>query len=352
MDTVFNRIKDSFFFGLLFLVTLGFLWLIQEYLIAIVWAIVLSVLFYPVYTRIRQWYRGNGTLASLTTVGVALLVVFLPLGAIGGIIATEALNLYGYVSQGNLATLFTAIESLPFVDWIMTVSHVSFADIQTSLAGFLQSTSTTLASGALGAGAHVANFAAKTLVMLYLLFFLLKDGPGIGAQIMRYVPLGDEKEVFLFSRFSATTRAIVKGSLIVAIAQGAAGALLFWAAGIQNPILWGALMALCALIPAVGPAIVWVPAAFLLLFFGNIVGAVLVLAGGLIVISTLDNLLRPVLVGRDTGIPDALILLSVLGGLGTFGLTGLILGPVIAALFLALWELFEKDFRSQLIDRG
>jgi predicted PurR-regulated permease PerM len=169
---------------------------------------------------------------------------------------------------------------------------------------------------------------------------------------MRVLPLGDTRELFLFERFTSTVRAIAKGSLVVALAQGAVGGLLFAIAGVSNPVLWAALMTLLALIPAAGPAVVWLPAGLIMLATGHVASGVIILVGGTLIIALLDNLLRPILVGKDTGMPDALILLSVLGGLSVFGLSGIVLGPVLAALFLALWELFTDEFHDELIARG
>ncbi|MBP9668658.1 MAG: AI-2E family transporter, partial [Candidatus Pacebacteria bacterium] len=241
---------------------------------------------------------------------------------------------------------------LPPVAFTLDRMQTTPAELQVSFAETVRSAGSAIAQGALGVGAEVLNVIAKILVMLYLLFFLLRDGEKIAARLMRMIPLGDTRELFLFERFSTTVRAVMKGTLIVALAQGAIGGLLFAIAGVKSAALWGAAIALVAIIPAAGPAVVWIPAALILFYMGNTFGAIVIALGGGLVLSTIDNILRPILVGKDTNMPDSLILLSVLGGISTFGIAGVILGPVIAALFLALWHLFEEQYHDDLIARG
>jgi predicted PurR-regulated permease PerM len=189
-------------------------------------------------------------------------------------------------------------------------------------------------------------------LMLYVLFFLLKDGERLGIYLMKIFPLGNEKEKMLFHSFTSTTRAMIKGTVVVSLIQGLIGAILFFIAGVPSPILWGTLMALLALIPAIGPGLAWIPVGIILLLSGDILGAIIVLGGGAGIISLVDNILRPILVGRDTEMPDALILLSIFGGLATFGLAGIVIGPVIAALFISIWNLFSHEYEVELRERG
>jgi predicted PurR-regulated permease PerM len=180
--------------------------------------------------------------------------------------------------------------------------------------------------------------------MLYLLFFFLRDGPRLLEGLVRALPLDDHRERHLLERFAEVSRATIKGTLVVGIAQGAIGGIAFAMLGISAPVLWGVVMALLSILPAVGTALVWLPAAIVLLASGKIVSGVALILIGVFVIGLVDNVLRPILVGHDTRMPDYLILLSTLGGLAGFGLAGIIIGPIIAAFFLSVWHMAEQDF--------
>ncbi len=352
MTDLFSRIQHLSFFALLAAVSFGFLFLISDFILPIIWAVVLAIIFYPLcYTLIRT-FGGRATLASITTMFIAILLVFVPIALIGTLIAKESTDLYHNALLTDAATYERLVTSIPLASELLGTADIDASEIPIQAASLLRSAGSNLAAGIFEAGTQTLRLIAKTLVMFYLLFFLLRDGARIGASIMRALPLGDAKEIFLYERFAGAVRATVKGSLVVALAQGAAGALLFIVAGVPNPILWGLVMALFALIPGVGPAIVWLPATVILFAMGATGSAIVVLVGGIAIVGTLDNFLRPILMGRDTDMPDALILLSVLGGLGTFGLSGIILGPTLAALFFASWQLFEEQYKTQLVERG
>jgi predicted PurR-regulated permease PerM len=182
--------------------------------------------------------------------------------------------------------------------------------------------------------------------MLYLLFFFLRDGPGILEALIRALPLGDTRERHLLDRFAGVSRATIKGTLVVGIVQGTIGGIAFAMLGISAAVLWGTVMALLSILPAVGTALVWLPAAIVLMATGQIFGGIALIFVGVFVIGLTDNLLRPILVGRDTQLPDYVILLSTLGGLAGFGLAGIIIGPTIAALFLSVWHMAEDEFSA------
>ena len=198
-----------------------------------------------------------------------------------------------------------------------------------------------------GAGAAIGQNAlglvVSFFVMLYLLFFLLRDGDALARRIRDAVPLHIAQQNALFRRFATVIRATVKGSIVVAIVQGALGGLIFWLLGIEGALLWGAVMAVLSLLPAVGAGLVWLPVSLYLLVTGAIWQGIVLIAFGALVISMVDNVLRPILVGGDTKIPDYLVLIATLGGITIFGVNGLVIGPVIAAMFLAAWDLFSEQ---------
>jgi predicted PurR-regulated permease PerM len=200
-----------------------------------------------------------------------------------------------------------------------------------------------LAARALGIGQDVARITALFFLMLYILFFFLRDGPRLVDALIRVLPLGDLRERQLLAKFAEISLATIKGTLVVGLVQGAIGGGLFWALGIPAPVFWGMVMAVFSVLPAVGPGLVWVPAAVILLGLGHFVKGIVLIAGGVVLIGLVDNVLRPVLVGRDTQMPDYLVLLSTLGGISVFGISGFVIGPIIAGFFLVVWEMFAQE---------
>ena len=179
--------------------------------------------------------------------------------------------------------------------------------------------------------------------MLYVLFFLFRDGRAIARNIRAAMPFGADYNQALLDKFTAVVRATVKGNIVIAVIQGTIGGVAFWLLGIKGALLWGVLMTFLSLLPAVGSALVWVPTAGYLLLAGSPWKALVLVVVGVLVIGLVDNLLRPQLVGKDTRLPDYVVLVSTIGGLSLFGINGFIIGPLIAALFLVVWELFRDE---------
>jgi predicted PurR-regulated permease PerM len=212
-----------------------------------------------------------------------------------------------------------------------------------------------LARGAEGLAASTVSFGQSTFAVLvyiavtiYLLYFLFRDGETLVDRLSHYLPLGQPYEQRLFSRFTETTRAVVQGTLTVAIIQGTLGGIALWVAGVSAPVLWGVVMTLLGVIPAIGTPIVWFPAAVMLLISGNIWQGVMLLVVGAFLVSAIDEFLRPILVGRKAKLPDAVVLLATLGGIASFGISGFVVGPIVAAFFISLWAMFEEKYHAQL----
>jgi predicted PurR-regulated permease PerM len=212
-------------------------------------------------------------------------------------------------------------------------------------------TSQFLATQALNIGQNTFDFIIDLFIVLYLLFFLLRDGDGLTRRIRNAIPLHAEQQRDLLNKFTAVIRATIKGTVVVAILQGALGGLIFWALGVRAPVLWGALMAVLSLLPAVGSALVWLPVAIYFLMTGAIWQGIVLIAFGVLVIGLVDNVLRPVLVGKETKIPDYVVLVATLGGIAIFGLNGFVIGPVIAAMFMAVWDIFSASRSEMRIER-
>jgi predicted PurR-regulated permease PerM len=204
-----------------------------------------------------------------------------------------------------------------------------------------------LARNALAVGQGTFGFVLKLALMLYVAYFLLRDGRKLVEQLVHAIPLGDERERLLLQKFAEVARATVKGNLLVALVQGMLGGLIFWILGLPAALLWGVVMTVLSLIPAVGAGLVWLPAAIYLYAVGDWIAATVLIAYGVLIIGLADNILRPLLVGRDTKLPDWMVLLSTLGGIAMAGINGFVVGPLIAVLFVAFWQIFSREFNTQ-----
>ncbi|MBL4644272.1 MAG: AI-2E family transporter [Candidatus Pacebacteria bacterium] len=347
----FKTIQTGLFIFLLVVATALFGWLISGYIMPVFWAVVLTILFHPVHKRIFAYTKNRAALAALLTMSFILVVVLVPIYILGTLVASEAISLYVNLSQGDITSL-NLLNQIQVLITPLQQFGVNTQDLQLQIVSLAQSFSAQVGTYALQIGRATASTLIATLLTLYILFFTLRDGKSIGLRIMKALPLGDAKEKMLFGRFVAIVHAMFKGTFIIAIVQGAIGGILFITVGIESAALWAFVMALFALIPAVGPAIVWLPTGLLLLAVGDVWQGITVLAVGAVVISLIDNILRPILVAKEAAMSDALVLLSVLGGLSLFGIPGIIIGPVITAFFLSMWQLFEHDYASDLKKSG
>lgn len=342
------KIEDRVFGTLVIAVSFGFALIIWPFFGAVLWALVATILFEPFYRYLlaRMPKRRNSA-ASLTLIAVVGLVV-VPAMLLGALLLQEATGFYTRLQSGKLdfASYFTTFQSI-LPHWVQglleRVGLTDFEAAQIKLGAGIANSVETLTARALNIGQSAFGFIMALGVMLYLTFFFLRDAAQLSALINRAVPLRVETRRALSARFIAVVKATIQGSLIVAVIQGALGGILFWMLGVQGAVLWGVAMAFFSLLPAIGTGLVWVPVAAYLLITGSIwQGAVLIFCG-VFIIGMVDNVLRPILVGRTTRIPDYIVLISTLGGIEVFGFNGFVIGPVIAALFISVWEIFAAS---------
>lgn len=338
--------------ALLVIVSLAFAVLIEPFFGAIVWGVVVAVLFRPVYERLLGVLPGRTNLAAAITLVLILLLVVVPTILLGMALAQEAANIYLRIQDGqiDIGAVFEAFEnSLP--QWVQAqLAAYGYGDFDSIRAEIEQSISAILEfllTQLLSVGQGAFQFLLGLGVMLYLTFFLLRDGRALTERIEQMVPLGEDKRRILMEKFLVVIRATIKGSLIIAIIQGSLGGLVFWALDIRGALLWAVLMGIFSLIPAIGTGFVWVPVALYLFITGDVWQAVVLVLCGVFVISMVDNLVRPTLVGRDTRMPDYVVLISTLGGLQLFGINGIVIGPLVAALFIAIWSIFSDMQQGQ-----
>ncbi|KOC28560.1 membrane protein [Comamonas testosteroni] len=347
------------FILLLIAVTAGFGLVLEEYAVAIFWGVVFAIVFAPLHRKLLMRMPNRPTLAALATLLISLVMVILPLSLIGLSLIKETSAIYDQVSSGNLSAgsyveqVFNALPSW-LTPWMEKLHLGTLDEIQAKLSNIALQASKLAATKAVGLGQNTLGFVVGFGVMLYLIFFLLRDGKELVARIWAATPLAAEHKRELATKFITVIRATVKGNLAVAAAQGALGGLIFWILGIQGAVLWAVVMAFLSLLPAVGAGLVWGPVAIYFLATGAVTKGLILAAYGVLVIGLVDNVLRPLLVGKDTKMPDYVVLISTLGGMALFGLSGFVLGPAIAALFMAAWELFAtmQEQEEKLLSRA
>jgi predicted PurR-regulated permease PerM len=225
-------------------------------------------------------------------------------------------------------------------------------DILARLAGVASSVGNFVVRGLSSATSGTVAFFLQFFVFLYALFFFIKDGHVVLSKALYYLPLSDKEEARLVGNFQSVSRATIKGTLVIGVVQGVLAGIGLAVAGIDGAVFWGTVMVVLSIIPAVGTSLVWIPAAIYLAATGHTLAAVLLAVYCGLVVGSMDNVLRPRLVGKDTKMPDLLILLSTMGGLFVFGVSGIIIGPIVAALFLTIWDIYGETFRYALADRS
>jgi len=340
-------LQDKTFLVLLIAVTLAFAWILWPFYAVIFWATVLAILFAPLHRRFTRSFRRRETLAALATTGVIFLIVLLPAGIVMGLLIQEGVGVYGRIQSGelNFSSYFEQVlGALP--GWgtglLDRFGIASLADVQARLSAGLTKAAQFLAGQVMSIGQNAAEFVVSFFIMLYLLFFFLRDGGMLARRMKDALPLDDELQVSLARKFATVIRATIKGNIVVAIVQGALGGFIFWLLDVRAPVFCAVLMMFLSLLPAVGTALVWGPVALYLLVTGSMVQGIVLIAYGVLVIGLVHNVLRPLLVGKDTKMPDWVVLISTLGGMAIFGFNGFVIGPVIAAMFIAVWDVVAQ----------
>jgi predicted PurR-regulated permease PerM len=356
VGTCVRNLEDKGFLFLVVAVTLAFAWILWPFHGAILWAIVLATVFAPAYRQLLSSMPQRDNFAAVVTVLIILTIVLLPLTLTSMSVVQEATSLYGRIEAGEVdfgRVLSQLLEALPAwaTDLLTRLGISDFGDLQARLAGAFKQGSQFLATQAIAIGQGTAHIVVSFFLMLYLLFFFLRDGAELSQRLKEAIPLRAEQKRALFSKFTIVIRAMFKGTLLVAALQGVLGGMIFWILGIPAPVLWGVVMAFLSLLPAVGSALVWLPVALYLLATGALWQGIVLIAYGTVVIGLVDNFLRPFLIGMDTKLPDYVVLISTLGGIAIFGLNGFVIGPVVAAMFIATWDIFLGSNQGPQKDR-
>ncbi|HKL25291.1 MAG TPA: AI-2E family transporter [Desulfuromonadales bacterium] len=345
-----EKLEQNSFLLLLALVTVLFLYLLKPFFGAVFWACVIGMMFQPLHQRLLPHLHDRHNLAALLTLVICGVIGILPALFVLGSFVQEGAALYQRLQSGEMdleAKIDRVQQAFPLIQDFLQRFNVDLGNLKEQLSGAAIAASRFIAQNAVQLGQGTLQFFVSLGLMLYIAFFMLRDGPKLVEMLVRALPLGDEREHLLFTKFAEVTRATIKGNLVVAVVQGSLGGLIFWILGIPAAILWGVVMTLLSLIPIVGAGLIWVPVAIYLFAVGDWIKGLVLIAFGVGVIGLVDNILRPVLVGRDTKLPDYIVLLSTLGGFAMFGMNGFVIGPLIAALFMAFWQIFIRDFNQQ-----
>jgi predicted PurR-regulated permease PerM len=324
--------------------------MIHQFLMAIFLAGLFSALARPVYRRLRIMFNGHRHLASVTTLLLMIVVVLIPLMLLIGIIVGQAIDVGQSITPWIKQTIeqpdriSTYLQHLPFYDEL-----VPYREIILDKAGkIVGSISKWIVGGLSQATMGTANFVFMTFVFLYTMYFFQMDGAKLIRKILYYLPLNSDDENLMLNKFTSVTRATIKGTMLIGILQGGLAGGAFAVAGIDNAVFWGTVMAVLSIIPSVGSALVWIPASIILIAQGSVTGGVGLLVFCGVVVGSLDNVLRPILVGKDTKMHELMIFFGTLGGIMMFGISGIFIGPLIASLFVTIWELYGIAFSNYL----
>ncbi|MQA28227.1 MAG: AI-2E family transporter [Luteitalea sp.] len=343
------RFRRGFLLALVVAISAAFVFVIQDFLMTTFLAAIFSGLAQPLYRRLRRSFGREG-LASAATILIVMLLVVGPLVMVLTVVTNEAVriadNVKPWVQQIVREPLelnaymdrIPGIERIaPYREWLLTKASEAAGSLSAVVVASLSSTTR-------GTLTLIVEF----FMMLYAMFFFLKDGRRYLDSILRYLPLRDSEQELMLQRFVSVTRATLKGTLLIGILQGSLSGVMFAILGISGAVFWGLLMVVLSIIPLIGGALVWIPAAIVLAIQGEWIKALVLTGVCAILIGSIDNLLRPRLVGHDTQMPDLLVLFSTLGGIAAFGAIGFIVGPIVAALFVTIWEIFGKAYRADI----
>jgi len=347
-----DRFRKAFLIVLVVAISAAFTAMIRGFLMTILLAAIFTGLLYPAYRWFLARFGGRRPLASVATVLIALVLIAGPVLVVIGLVTNEGLRVTQNVAPRVKAIIAEPsqferlIERLPYHDRIEPYRAQilqKIGELVGGLGGFLVSSLSDTTKG-------TVTFIFQFFILLYTMFFLFMDGPRILRTLLSYLPLRDDEQDRMLEKFVSVSRATLRGTLAVGFLQGTLSGIAFWVVGIDGALFWGTVMVVLSVLPVVGGALVWVPAAIFLAVTGHYVQAAGLALFCSLVVGSIDNVMRPRLVGRDTQMHELLILFSTLGGIAFFGPVGFLVGPILAALFVTSWEIFGEAFRDSLPD--
>jgi predicted PurR-regulated permease PerM len=345
-----EKFANVFLVLLAIAISIVFLLMVRGFLMAVLLAGIFSGMANPLYRYFLKLFKGRKALASAVSIFLVLLVIVIPLTAFLGVAASQAVDVSQAVTpwiEQQLSqpdALDALLNRIPFFDRLQPYQDQITAKVG-ELAGSL---GTFLVNSVAAATRGTVSFLLQLFIMLYAMFFFLIDGKSILDRILYYMPLSPREEDRMVEKFVSVARATLKGTLVIGIIQGGLAGIALFLAGIGGAAFWGTVMVVLSIIPGIGTALVWVPAVIYLIAGGHYGAGIALAIWCGVVVGTVDNVLRPRLVGKDTKMSDLLILLSTLGGIFLFGAVGFIIGPIVAALFITVWDIYGITFKEFL----
>ena len=337
---------------LVFIISAVFLTMIHQFLMPIFMAALVSAMASPAHQWISKRIGGRENIGSVLIVLAMIFLILGPLSILTSVVIAQAISVGQSVTPSVQAlinepmVMSEYLQKLPYYDQVLP-----YRDTIIQKAGEIVGNVTSFLINSLSSVTRLTVSAIfGSIIMLYTMFYFLTMGDVLLKKILYFLPLRDDEEQRLLGHFTSVARATIKGTLIIGIMQGTLCGFSFFLAGITGPVFWGTVMAVTSIIPAFGTAIVWIPTIIILALTGNFSGVIILLVGCGAIAGNLDNIVRPRLVGKDTEMHDLYILFSTLGGISMFGILGIIIGPIIAALFITIWEIYGDSFKEFLPD--
>jgi predicted PurR-regulated permease PerM len=348
-----DTFQKTFLIILVAAISLMFFAMIRNFAVTLLLAGIFAGMLNKPYERLLTLFRERRSLAAICTILVFVLAIVIPLLGFLGVVAGQALD----ISRTAVPWIQERIDEPDRVnEWLNDLPGYDRIepyrdDILERLATVAHNVGNFVVRGLSAATTGTVAFFFQFFIFLYALFFFLRDGWALLRKILYYLPLRAKDEARLMEKFSSVTRATIKGTLLIGLIQGTAAGIGLWAAGIGGAVFWGTIMVVLSIIPGIGTAFVWVPAVVYLVAVDRVTSALLLALYCGVVVGSVDNVLRPRLVGRDVKMSDLMVLLGTIGGILLFGVAGFIIGPIVAALFVTIWEIYGKAFEYALTDR-
>jgi len=337
----------TIFFGVVAISFYLFYRLLEPFFTPIFWAAIFVIIFYPLYTKLEKYIK-SANIRSVLMTGVIVILIIGPVTYLGVALVQEAVGMLeqfkDWADQGKLDSLFNITHSSFYVMLEKKLEpYITLPkfDPKIIIENTLKSVSKIALSQATQIITNAGRVVLEFLLMIFFMFFLFRDGEALLEQIREVIPMSPEKKHITIRHLKNVIESTMYGGVVVALIQGALGGIMFAALGLPSPVFWGAVMAFLAFIPILGTYLVYIPAGLIMLFTGHYVKGIILITIGTVVVSQIDNVLRPMMVSGRTGMHTMLLFLSIMGGIGMFGLLGIVLGPFIAAVFVSMFNIFR-----------
>ncbi len=328
--------------------------LVEPYINSIVMAFIISMLMFPIHEKLDNMMPTHKNISSLLSCIILTFIIVIPLLFVFAAIVQQgskfSQNVYQWVTHGGIQTLFNhpwVIKGLDLANQYLPFDGINPQQIAQKVAQFATSFGSNLVEISAKILGDATNFIMSFFLMLFVLFFLLRDREKIIASIRHILPLSRSQEDRLLDEIEQVSKSAVMGSFLTAIAQGFAGGIGMWLAGFPG-LFWGTMMGFASFIPVVGTALIWIPTAAYLFLTGDSTWAIFLVVWSVAVVGSIDNLLRPFLMQGSAGMNTLMIFFSLLGGIQLFGLIGLVYGPLIFAIAIVLFNIYEEEFHNFL----